>query len=351
MSKAHYKKAGVDLDRADKLVRNLPLPHKVNASSQKMVQKDDTPNDFAAVLSLPEQFNQTKDGSLSPQLVSTTDGVGSKMLLARTREHHRAMGKDCVAMCTNDILAMGATPLWFMDYFGANALNEEMYHDVMTGVYEACQEEGCQLVGGETAEMPDFYNHDRYELVGFCMGVLTSAWNAPLVRGDHVIAFASNGIHSNGLSLIRHAAKEDVLNLSHILDGESVLDLLMKPTTQYGEALRALRTRSTSQIKRAAHVTGGGLWRAHTRLCHGSGLNVHRLMTDEQMITCEPQVLKHVRQALALSWEQGCEVWNMGIGFMCVLSGEEYEPDEILHITQGITDDTTLSCWYYGTLQ
>lgn len=197
-----------------------------------------------------------------PLLVSGTDGVGTKLKVAQLAGKHDTVGIDLVAMCANDILATGAEPLFFLDYYATGKLNVDVAAQVVTGIGTGCEQAGCSLVGGETAEMPGMYEGEDYDLAGFCVGVVEKSEiidGSKVTTGDALIALPSSGPHSNGYSLIRkiiEVAGADIENIQ--LDGQPLTELLMAPTRIYVKPLLKL-IKDTGAVKAMAHITGGGL--------------------------------------------------------------------------------------------
>ena len=235
-----YRAAGVDIDAGDAFVRRIaPL-----AERTRRAEVVDGVGGFAAACALPAGFRD-------PLLVSATDGVGTKLLLANACDAHHAVGVDLVAMCVNDVLTAGAQPLLFLDYYATGRLEPEVAERVIAGIAEGCRIAGCALVGGETAEMPGMYRDGDYDLAGFALGVVERDRRVDGRRaraGDALLAVGSSGPHANGYSLIRR-----VLERAPAPD----LDALMRPTRIYADAVRRLL--DAAEVRALAHVTGGGI--------------------------------------------------------------------------------------------
>ena len=244
-----YKDAGVDIDAGDALVRRIAPA--VRATHRPGVLAG--LGGFGGLFELPSGYRE-------PVLVSGTDGVGTKLKLAIERGQHHGIGIDLVAMCANDIVVCGAEPLYFLDYYATSALDVEVATTVVNGIAEGCQQAGCALIGGETAEMPGLYAEGDYDLAGFCVGIVEkSAIISPeQVRpGDALIALASSGPHANGYSLIRKVLERSATPLSTALDGSHLGDLLLAPTRIYvNSALALIRAH---EVHALAHITGGGI--------------------------------------------------------------------------------------------
>jgi phosphoribosylformylglycinamidine cyclo-ligase len=251
---ATYRGAGVDIDAGDALVERIK-PHARRTMRPEVLGGI---GGFASLVGLPAGYRE-------PVLVSGTDGVGTKLACAFATGRHDTVGIDLVAMCVNDVAVTGAEPLFFLDYFATGKLSVDVAEAVIKGIAEGCHQAGCALVGGETAELPGFYQPGEYDLAGFAVGVVekSEVWDGRRIQpGDHVLGLASAGLHSNGYSLTRQV----VLERMHLawdarppeLGGASIADELMRPTRIYVPALRALRTAGVA-VGGAAHITGGGV--------------------------------------------------------------------------------------------
>jgi phosphoribosylformylglycinamidine cyclo-ligase len=248
-----YKKAGVDIDEGDRFV-DLITP---------LVRKTFRPGVMADIGSFGALFKLDTKRYRNPVLVSGTDGVGTKLKVAFMADKHDTVGIDLVAMCVNDILTSGAEPLFFLDYFATGKLKPERAADVVKGITAGCMESGCALVGGETAEMPGFYEKGEYDLSGFAVGVVDREKiidGSRIRAGDALVGIASNGLHSNGYSLVRKV----FFDLKKMKVGKYIPELrgslgeeLLRPTRIYVKAFNALQKRV--DIKGMAHITGGGI--------------------------------------------------------------------------------------------
>ncbi len=248
-----YKKAGVDIEKGDTLVGKIaPL---ARATFSKDVLQDI--GSFGSLVRVDtEKYRE-------PVLVSGTDGVGTKLKIAFLTGKHSTVGIDLVAMCVNDILTSGADPLFFLDYFATGKLETEIASDVIKGIAEGCKLAGCSLVGGETAEMPDFYEGGEYDLAGFAVGVVDRDQiidGRSVAAGDVIVGLSSSGLHSNGYSLVRKVLfeKEGYKVDTHLDElGRTVGDELLEPTSIYVKGIEAVK--SEIQIKAMSHITGGGI--------------------------------------------------------------------------------------------
>lgn len=234
-----YKDAGVDIKKGDAFVEKIK--QKVRSTYNKRVKSG--VGGFACLYeSTPGKY-----------MVAGTDGVGTKLLLAQKLNVHSSIGIDLVAMCANDVLCTGATPLFFMDYLACGKLNLEISDQIIDGVVAGCKLSGMALIGGETAEMPGMYNNDDYDLAGFCVGeVLESDLidGSKVVLGDKIVGLKSSGAHSNGFSLLRKLIKDDEIEL---------LKEALIPTRIYVKSIAALLKKFPGHIKGISHITGGGI--------------------------------------------------------------------------------------------
>ena len=248
--KISYKEAGVNIEKGNELVRRLKKT--INNANKKGVIGE--LGGFGGLFDL---------GSLNykqPILVSGTDGVGTKIKLAIENNMHGTIGIDLVAMCVNDVIVQGAKPLFFLDYFACSKLDINIAETVISGINKGCSLAGCSLIGGETAEMPEMYKENDYDIAGFCVGVVEKdqiITGENIVAGDVLIALASSGCHSNGYSLIRKIIKDNNLDLNQSLDNKKILEHLLTPTRIYVKQILDLI--KYMPIKSISHITGGGL--------------------------------------------------------------------------------------------
>ncbi|MDH3612134.1 MAG: phosphoribosylformylglycinamidine cyclo-ligase [Gammaproteobacteria bacterium] len=242
-----YKDAGVDIDAGSALVDRI----------KPFVKRTHRPEVLAGLGGFGGLFALPPGKYHEPVLVSGTDGVGTKLMLAQQLNRHDTIGVDLVAMCVNDVLVQGAEPLFFLDYFACGRLDVDIASDVIAGIAEGCHQAGAALIGGETAEMPDMYPDGEYDLAGFCVGAVERAElidGSSIAAGDALVGIASSGPHSNGYSLIRK-----VLDLAGDadIDGRPAVEALFEPTRIYVKSILGLMTSVT--IKGLAHITGGGI--------------------------------------------------------------------------------------------
>jgi phosphoribosylformylglycinamidine cyclo-ligase len=306
-----YRAAGVDIDAGDEAVRRIaPL---ARATFRPEVMGGI--GAFAGFVRVPAGYRE-------PVLVSSTDGVGTKLKIAFLADRHDTVGIDLVAMGVNDLLVHGAEPLYFLDYIGLGRLDPARVEALVRGVAEGCRQAGCALIGGETAELPDLYAAGEYDLAGFAVGIVERARivDGGAVRaGDRVLGLASSGLHSNGYSLARKIVF-DVLRLSPSAElpgtGRAVTEELLTPTRIYAAAVRALLARG--EVHAMAHVTGGGITGNVPRvLPEGCRAVVHRGAWKV------PAVFETLRAAGEVAEAEMFRTFNMGIGYVVIVPAGE----------------------------
>jgi len=308
-----YRDAGVDIDKADAFIDRIR-----GGPGTKGPGLIGGLGGFAALFSLREGvpgFEDMKD----PVLVSGTDGVGTKLKVAFATGRHQGIGQDLVAMCVNDLVTTGARPLFFLDYFGTGSLEPEVASEVVTGIGRACEEAGCLLVGGETAELPGMYAVGEYDLAGFALGIVDRpaiVSGARVEHGDVVIGLASSGLHSNGYSLARRVLPLDVL-----VDGQPAAEAMLEPTILYVRASSAL---TGLGAKAHAHITGGGIPGNLPRVLP-KGV---RAQIDLGAWTI-PDVFRAIAQRGPVMPTELFRTFNMGLGWLSVV-GPEQEQEALL---------------------
>ncbi|GAB2482386.1 phosphoribosylformylglycinamidine cyclo-ligase [Alkalibacterium psychrotolerans] len=258
-----------------------------------------------------------------PVLVSGTDGVGTKLLLAIGQDKHDTIGIDCVAMCVNDILAQGAEPLYFLDYIAAGKTIPEKMEQIVAGISEGCVQAGAALIGGETAEMPDMYGDNDYDLAGFCVGIVEKSQLLTPERvqvGDVLIGLASSGIHSNGYSLVRKICFEQndfkYNDTFEELDGKRLGDVLLEPTKIYVQTVMPLLKKGW--VTGLSHITGGGFIENLPRMLPKG------LCADVQVESFEkPAIFDFLEKHGQLNREEMYGIFNMGIGMVLAVPAEK----------------------------
>ena len=328
-----YKTAGVDIEAGDRFVEAIRSAVRRTHGPRVL----DRYGHFAGVFSLDYDERIFQRNYRHPLLVAGTDGVGTKLRVAIDAGRCRSVGQDCVAMCVNDILVLGAEPLFFLDYVGTGRLDERVAAEVVIGVAEACKRCDCALLGGETAEMPGFYADGDFDLAGFAVGVVEkkAVITGRRIRpGDVVLGLASSGLHSNGYTLARKIAFEAAgLGVHDTIPdlGQTVAETFLEPTRLYVRpVLRVLRHYTVKHVVHGmAHITGGGLAGNLARVLP-DGVEA-RLDKDAWPV---PPVFAWLQKAGNVSPKEMRRVFNMGIGFVMVVS--EYFAD---HITAMLEKD------------
>ena len=311
MSKITYEDAGVDVHRGYQAVEKIK-------SHVKRTQSKNVLTDIGGFAGL---FSLDLDGIKNPVLVSGTDGVGTKLKLAFELGKHDTIGIDCVAMCVNDIICQGAKPLFFLDYVATGKIAPDHIEQIVKGIADGCQESLCSLIGGETAEMPGFYQDGEYDLAGFAVGVVDQdkiITGASIEKGDVVIGLPSSGVHSNGYSLIRKLIEADNLDLKKYDEtlGETYGEALLKPTKLYVKAIKAAQ--QAVAIKGIAHITGGGFIENIPRMLpKGLAANI-----DIRTIH-KPPIYTWIEKVSGLDKEELYNTFNMGIGMIMVVKEGE----------------------------
>jgi phosphoribosylformylglycinamidine cyclo-ligase len=313
-----YRDAGVDVEAGRAFVNRI----------RRMVDSTTRPEVLGGVGGFSGLF-QMQAGYQEPVLVSGTDGVGTKLKLAHQLNQHDTVGVDLVAMCVNDVLTCGAEPLFFLDYLATGKLDSHQLEQVVAGVVEGCLQAGCALLGGETAEMPGFYQPGEYDLAGFCVGVVEKKQllDGSRVRvGDVAVGLASQGLHSNGFSLVRKIIADRGLSLSDRptqLEGKSLGEELLTPTRIYVKPVLAA-LRQGLEIHGMAHITGGGLPENLPR-CLGANQSV-KINPNSWQIS---PIFKWLAEAGNVSPTAMFNTFNMGVGFVVLTS-----PDRVTEIIQ-----------------
>ena len=310
-----YREAGVDIRKASTLV------DRIGAAAEATRRKGwlDRLGGFGSL------FKLDLDRYPNPVLVSSTDGVGTKLRLAFALDSHTTVGVDLVAMCVNDILAQGAEPLFFLDYLAVGSLEVGKAEDIIGGIIEGCRQAGCSLVGGETAEMPGFYPPGEYELAGFAVGVAEEGriiTGEAISPGDRLVGLASSGVHSNGFSLVRAILGEDLksaLAADAPWGGITLGEELLKPTAIYVKDVLPLL--GSGAVRGLAHITGGGLVENLQRILPSGTDGVLRTGSWPEL-----PVFDFLREAGQVEEEEMRRVFNMGLGYlMAVAEGREGE--------------------------
>ena len=305
-----YKDAGVDIAAGDALVERIkPLAEKTLREGVMAGI-----GGFGALFEVPKRYQE-------PVLVSGTDGVGTKLKLAFEWNMHDTVGIDLVGMSVNDVLVQGAEPLFFLDYFACGKLDVDTAAAVVGGIAQGCEESGCALIGGETAEMPGMYPDGEYDLAGFCVGAVEKSkiLNGQGVKpGDVVLGLASHGLHSNGFSLVRQCIARAGANLPATLDGMPFREAVMKPTRLYVKSVLAALAKHPAGIKALAHITGGGLLENIPRvLPEGTAAQL------KQGSWPQTELFAWLQQTAGIDDTEMNRTFNNGIGMVVVVGAAE----------------------------
>lgn len=263
-------------------------------------------------------------GLRNPLLVAGTDGVGTKLELAQAHGAHHGVGLDLVAMCVNDVITSGAEPLFFLDYLATGKLSPEAMAAVVEGIADGCRQSGCALLGGETAEMPGFYEPGRYDLAGFCVAVVEADAlidGSQIQPGDRIVAVASSGVHSNGFSLVRRILEASGATAETRLgpDGPPLITTLLTPTLLYGSLVKGLLA-AGAPIRGMAHITGGGLPENLPR-CLPAGL--HAVVDPASWE--RPPLFRWLQEAGGVPEADLWNTFNLGVGYCLVVPPEGLE--------------------------
>ena len=317
-----YRDAGVDIDAGDQLVENIK-PHAKRTLRPEVLAGI---GGFGALCGIPAKYRE-------PVLVSGTDGVGTKLKLAFELNCHDTIGIDLVAMSVNDILVQGAEPLFFLDYFACGKLDVATATRVVRGIAAGCEQAGCALIGGETAEMPGMYPAGEYDLAGFAVGVVEKNKiidGRTIAPGDVVLGLASSGAHSNGYSLIRRIVATRHAELAANFDGRTLGQALLEPTRIYVKPLLALM--QALPVKGLAHITGGGLLD-----------NIPRILADTLCVRLQrgswplSPLFAWLQQSGNVAESEMLRVFNCGIGMVAIVAKEHAEAAAALLNTAGET--------------
>ena len=300
-----YKEAGVDIDAGDALVERIK-PHARRTMRPEVLAGI---GGFGALVEISKKYRE-------PVLVAGTDGVGTKLKLAFEMNRHDTVGIDLVGMSVNDILVQGAEPLFFLDYFACGKLSLDTAEAVIAGIAQGCEQAGCALIGGETAEMPGMYPEGEYDLAGFAVGVVEKSrviGGQHIVAGDVILGLASSGAHSNGYSLIRKLIDVSGVGLKSDFNGQPFADAVMTPTRIYVKPVLALIEKLN--VKGMAHITGGGLTGNLPRC-----LPDHIAARIDTASWTRAPIFDWLQQAGELDDAEMLRTFNCGIGLCIVVS-------------------------------
>lgn len=328
-----YTDSGVNIEAGNSLVSKI----------KTLVAQTHTKGVLSDIGGFGGLFRPDISDMSAPVLVSSTDGVGTKLKLAFMYNRHETVGIDLVAMSVNDILVQGATPLFFLDYFATGKLDVEVAKTVISGVAEGCKQSGCALLGGETAEMPEMYGEGEYDLAGFCVGLVDNSKlidGSDIRVGDAILGIGSSGVHSNGFSLVRKVLKKSGLSGSDPFPEDtsrSVADVLLAPTIIYVDVIKSLLR--DVPVKGMAHITGGGFYD-----------NIPRVLPAQVEADIKfgswtiPPVFHWLRKTAGLTWPEMLQIFNTGIGYVLVV------PQERAEETMNRIHAFNLNVWQIGNI-
>lgn len=308
-----YKEAGVDVTAGYKGVELM----------KKAVQATYTNAVISDIGGFGGLYAPQIKGMEEPILVSGTDGVGTKLKLAFLMDKHDTIGEDCVAMCVNDVICTGASPMFFLDYMALGKNIPEKVATIVAGVAEGCKKANCSLIGGETAEMPGFYPVDEYDLAGFCVGVVDKKKiidNKTIEIGDKVIGLKSSGVHSNGFSLVRKVFDVNKEKLNEYVEslGCTLGEALLKPTKIYVKPI--LKLIEQVKVKGISHITGGGFYENMPRMLRdGVALKINKNSYEI------PPIFKLIAERGNIPERDMYNTFNMGIGMAVIVPENEVE--------------------------
>ncbi|ELN1807080.1 phosphoribosylformylglycinamidine cyclo-ligase [Staphylococcus pseudintermedius] len=305
-----YKKAGVDIEAGYEAVKRM------SSHVERTMRKEV----LGGLGGFGATFDLSQLNMKAPVLVSGTDGVGTKLKLAIDYDKHDTIGIDAVAMCVNDILTTGAEPLYFLDYIATHKVVPEIIEQIVKGISDGCVETNTALIGGETAEMGEMYHEGEYDVAGFAVGAVEKDEyidGSKVEKGDVIIGLASNGIHSNGYSLVRRLVAESGIDVNDTFEGEqSFLDMLLTPTALYVSPV--LTVKKDVQIKAMTHITGGGFYE-----------NIPRALPEGKTAVVNtasfptPPIFNWLQAQGNIDTDEMYHIFNMGIGFTLIVAPED----------------------------
>lgn len=323
-----YREAGVDVEAGRAFVQQI----------RGLVESTRRPEVLGGFGGFSGMF-QLPSGYQEPVLVSGTDGVGTKLKLAQQCDRHDTVGIDLVAMCVNDVLTCGAEPLFFLDYLATSLLNPQQLTEVVSGITEGCRQSGCSLLGGETAEMPGFYQPGEYDLAGFCVGIVEKSQildGSQVKVGDVAIGLASSGVHSNGFSLVRKIVETVELSDRPPSFTQTLGETLLTPTRIYVKPVLVAR-KAGLEIHGMAHITGGGLPENLPR-CLGANQSVQIYTQRWSPLP----IFNWLAQQGEVAPKDMFNTFNMGIGFVLLV------PPSAVDATIQWFEGQEISAWAIG---
>lgn len=306
-----YKRAGVDVEKGYEAVERM----------KKHIARTNRPEVIGGIGAFAGLFDLSTLNYKEPVLVSGTDGVGTKLMLAFQMDKHDTVGIDLVAMCVNDIVAQGAKPLFFLDYIGCGKNDPAVIEQIVAGVSEGCVQAGAALIGGETAEMPGMYDEDEYDLAGFAVGIVEKSeiiTGENIKANDVIVGIESSGIHSNGYSLVRQVIEGLDLNKQYEGLSETLGEAVLRPTKIYAKAIANVM--ENVSLKGIAHITGGGFYENFPRvLPEGLGVSLNK---NSWKI---PEILSFIQERGKIAEDEMYGIFNMGIGMALFVEEKDAE--------------------------
>lgn len=307
-----YENAGVSVEAGYEVVKRI----------KSHVARTNRPGVVGGIGGFGGLFDLASLGYKEPVLISGTDGVGTKLVVAKMVDKHDTIGVDCVAMCVNDIICSGASPLFFLDYVAVGKNVPSRIEAIVSGVTEGCRQAGCALIGGETAEMPGFYPEDEYDLAGFSVGLVDESDmidGSTLCEGDLLIGLCSNGVHSNGFSLVRKVLLDNPKALDIYVSelGRTIGEELLRPTHIYVKSIQCLRQHGVT-VKAISHITGGGLYENVPRMMK-EGLTA-RIRTASYPV---PAIFELIQKSGDIPVRDMYNTFNMGIGLVIAIPKDQ----------------------------
>ncbi|MEL0280253.1 MAG: phosphoribosylformylglycinamidine cyclo-ligase [Gammaproteobacteria bacterium] len=308
-SKINYQKSGVSIDRADKLIATIKKG-KQNKDKNVLSQI----GGFSSLYKIDKNIDD-------PVIVSGTDGVGTKLKIAKILKNHRYIGQDLVAMCVNDVITSGAKPLFFLDYLANSQIFNKLHSTVLNSIMMACKKSNMCLIGGETAEMPGMYHNNDYDLAGFCVGIVSRKkilTPKKIRNGNIILGISSSGFHSNGYSLINKLIDEKRLKLNKLFNGKTIGSIIIKPTKLYVQIIDLLLRKIN--INGLAHITGGGITENLPRIIpsgHAACIELNKLKI--------PSIFNYIQEQANISDEEMLKTFNCGIGMIAVINKDSLD--------------------------
>lgn len=326
---AAYAAAGVDIEAGYRGVQLM----------KQHVDRTMIPGVVSDIGGFGGLFQPDMAGMQEPVLVSGTDGVGTKQRIAQLMDRHDTVGIDCVAMCVNDVLCQGAKPLFFLDYIATGKVKAEKIADIVKGIADGCKQGGSALVGGETAEMPDFYSEGEYDMAGFSVGIVDKdkiITGEKVAVGNKIVGIPSSGIHSNGYSLVRKVFfdKMDMKVTDYVEElGETLGEALLTPTKIYAKACDAVLP--NFDVKGIVHITGGGFFE-----------NIPRILPDGTAVSIDvgtwkvPPIFPYIKKCGNIDRKEMFSTFNMGVGMMMVVDAAD--ADAVVKALQAAGEDASV---------